>query len=556
MISISRDDIASRKQTALKRILILLGILCILLMNQTTTAGNGLFFKILATGIPDNLSITLCLNGKGPLSCQNYAVSALNLNISTTIPNHVYPSVGIKVNNPGYFLSGCTPISNGYCLFSASNTKPANIIINTTYTIAATSGANGTITPQGFIKINGGGSQQFTATPAANYGVHQWLLDGVPVQTAGSTYTLSNVTANHTVEVTFTQATLTPNISSLALSVHCPSGPTSGCVYSNPALTGSSRQITFTNHGTISANNVSVVSSGFPSGTSISSSTCSGTLRTMDSCIITITPGTVASSDCTSGIAPTSGSVMVTADEAVSTLVNVIVLSYSCIYQSGYLYSVNDETPNTGSIGGKVVTMSNQATENSPGIIWSANSLGNYDGGISIWGIDDTSTVSSPSPNASSTDPATNYPGQSNCNGASDGACNTKNINIYYSTIATPPPHLSSYAAGLCKATINDYSDWYLPAICEMGPDAGSLICTSPPLMHLEQNMVDNLPVLLDNCTGAMCLSGEYWSSTELSGNPVDIAWAECFTPNGGSTQCVEGKNETLGVRCSRALTF
>ena len=46
----------------------------------------------------------LCLNGKGPVTCQHYEVSALTLNIRTTIPNHTYPYAGIKITTPGYTL--------------------------------------------------------------------------------------------------------------------------------------------------------------------------------------------------------------------------------------------------------------------------------------------------------------------------------------------------------------------------------------------------------------------------------------------------------------------
>jgi hypothetical protein len=79
-----------------------------------------------ASGAPNNANITLCLNGKGALSCQNFTVSALNLRIYTTIPNHTYSFAGIKINSPGYTLAilgnDCEPSPNGYCLFSVSNT--------------------------------------------------------------------------------------------------------------------------------------------------------------------------------------------------------------------------------------------------------------------------------------------------------------------------------------------------------------------------------------------------------------------------------------------------
>lgn len=537
-------------QITLKRILFLLITLCALLLNQTAIASNGLFFNIAATGSPTNLNATLCLNGNGVISCQNYAISAANLSIKTTLPNHVYTAAGIKMT--GQSLTGCTPISNGYCLFSVSDITSANITINGNVTnpvITASSGLNGTITPNGSVTVNKGGSQLFTATPTANYGVNQWLLDGVPVQSGGSTYTLSNITSNHTIKVTFAQATLTSNIDPLALSVNCPTA-TAGCVHTNIALTGKARQITLTNNGSIAATNMSIVPSGFPPGTTISSSTCTNMLLPNASCVITISPGTLATSNCTTGTAP-DGFITVKADDAIENQVKVWVLSYGCIYQDGYVYSVDDTTLETQSIGGKVAALVNQATENAPGIIWSADNSGSYDGGVSIWGIDDASTApNSPSPNAGSFSPATHYLGQLNCNGATDGSCNTNNIYIYYSTLLTPP--LSSYATGLCK---NMPGNWYLPSICEMGPDSAG-ICSVPPLTQLEQNMAENLSILIDGCSGPQCLADEHWSSTEGEGNPSEIAWSECFAPNGTSSQCLENKDELLGVRCSKALTY
>ncbi|OGT46410.1 MAG: hypothetical protein A3E83_06425 [Gammaproteobacteria bacterium RIFCSPHIGHO2_12_FULL_41_20] len=116
------------------RVLTLLGLLSFLLMSQAAIAASGLLFNIIAAGTPANISIILCLNGKGPLSCQNHTVSSLNLNISTTIPNRNYPFVGIKIITPGYTLTGCTPNNNGYCLFSISSATPTNVVVsNTSY---------------------------------------------------------------------------------------------------------------------------------------------------------------------------------------------------------------------------------------------------------------------------------------------------------------------------------------------------------------------------------------------------------------------------------------
>lgn len=71
------------------------------------------------------------------------------------------------------------------------------------FTINASAGAHGTIAPSGTQTVNEGSSITFTATPQPGYLVYQWLLDGNLVQTGGTSFTLSNITANHTVQVSF-----------------------------------------------------------------------------------------------------------------------------------------------------------------------------------------------------------------------------------------------------------------------------------------------------------------------------------------------------------------
>lgn len=105
----------------------LLLILCCIWGN--CYAGPGLFFEISETEATDPFDIKLALDGRGPLSCQNYTVSGLNLLINTTIPNHTYPFAGIKIDNPGYRVAGLSPLKNGYYLFSVSESSPANILI-------------------------------------------------------------------------------------------------------------------------------------------------------------------------------------------------------------------------------------------------------------------------------------------------------------------------------------------------------------------------------------------------------------------------------------------
>jgi len=71
------------------------------------------------------------------------------------------------------------------------------------YTITASAGAGGIIFPSGDVIVNQGASQTFTATPDQGKMTDQWLVNATTVQTGGNSYTVSNVQADATLEVTF-----------------------------------------------------------------------------------------------------------------------------------------------------------------------------------------------------------------------------------------------------------------------------------------------------------------------------------------------------------------
>lgn len=80
------------------------------------------------------------------------------------------------------------------------------------YTIDATAGPNGTISPSGSISVNHGENQYFTITPDAGYRVVDVLVDGISVG-AFTNYTFTNVTSNHTIFATFSPVTYIINAS-------------------------------------------------------------------------------------------------------------------------------------------------------------------------------------------------------------------------------------------------------------------------------------------------------------------------------------------------------
>jgi hypothetical protein len=111
--------------------------------------------------------------------------------------------------NPTSFLNVANTLTTDYVvvrpdtifqLIREANGLPVNPIV--TYSITASSDANGSISPSGTVAINQNDSQTFTFTPRAGFAVSTVSVDGVAAP-AGSSYAFINVTANHTISVTF-----------------------------------------------------------------------------------------------------------------------------------------------------------------------------------------------------------------------------------------------------------------------------------------------------------------------------------------------------------------
>ena len=105
---------------------------------------------------------------------------------------------------------------------TGNHTIAASFAINT-FTITATAGANGAITPSGAVTVGFGGSQAFTITPSTGYHVADVLVDGVSAG-AVTSYTFTNVTANHTIAASFAVDMLTIAASAGAGGAIDPSG--------------------------------------------------------------------------------------------------------------------------------------------------------------------------------------------------------------------------------------------------------------------------------------------------------------------------------------------
>jgi hypothetical protein len=372
---------------------------------------------------------------------------------------------------------------------------------------------------------------------AGEIGVHGKAQGGPDLCIGKNGFGCFRPTPNNSLSVTVSP--LNSSVTGLALSVNNSTPPFS-------ALTGTPRRITLTSgDGSVIGGVSFSFSPALPADASVvpANQSC-GDISPTNPCVIHITPGATPTS---------SSSIMTVTGNNIQPLsIPVDILTYGSVFQSGYVFAIDDSTPTTLSVGGKVAAQQNQAPLFPFGIIWSSN--GNYSckAGANNNYAPCTNYTFIPGIDENSTPPG-------GCAGNSDGACNTRVIVTYLdnNNLTTPgtPVTRSTYAAGLCTATINGYSDWYLPAICELGyyqpapntPNINSGCGT--PSSPILQNIASNLPssVLLS-------MQGPFWSSTEYSGEDTTFnnAWSNYFTTN---TQTHDGKENALGVRCVRAMT-
>ena len=117
----------------------------------------------------------------------------------------------------GYHIGSITdngsavPITNPYVIEEVTaKHKVAVTFAPDTLTITASATSGGSISPSGKVMVNNGANQVFTIAPKSGYHVEEVLVDGSPVKAATS-YTFTNVTADHTISASFAIDTLTVN---------------------------------------------------------------------------------------------------------------------------------------------------------------------------------------------------------------------------------------------------------------------------------------------------------------------------------------------------------
>ena len=107
----------------------------------------------------------------------------------------------------------------------ANHTVSVTFKVRVAYTITATAGTNGTISPAGSVEILQGWSQTYTIEPLLGCAITSVIVDGA-AQGAITSYTFSNVSANHTISATFSPIIYTITASAGTGGTISPSGTT------------------------------------------------------------------------------------------------------------------------------------------------------------------------------------------------------------------------------------------------------------------------------------------------------------------------------------------
>jgi hypothetical protein len=156
-------------------------------------------------GFTPTYTVTVTAGASGAISPSGTITVNSGANkVFTITPNTGYGVVTPVGGTCGGTLSGNTYTTKA---ITANCTVIAGFI--PTYTVAATAGTNGAISPSGTVTVNSGANKVFTITPNTGYGVVTPVGGTCGGTLTGNAYTTNPITANCTVAPAFVPMTST-----------------------------------------------------------------------------------------------------------------------------------------------------------------------------------------------------------------------------------------------------------------------------------------------------------------------------------------------------------
>lgn len=169
----------------------------------------------------DVFSITTSVSGNGTITPDSPSVEYGDSRTFTISPATGYHVADVTVDGVSQGAISSYTFNN----VTANHSISATFVIDS-FSISASVGDHGSISPSGQVSVDYSANQTFTITPATGYHVANVTVDGTS-QGAITSYTFSNVTAAHTISATFAIDTFTITASAGTHGSISPSGQVS-----------------------------------------------------------------------------------------------------------------------------------------------------------------------------------------------------------------------------------------------------------------------------------------------------------------------------------------
>ena len=173
-------------------------------ITNITVHGDYITFDFMGGGTKSNYNVFLPAYYGCMVTAQAGSTSPVNTggNFSFKVdklPSHSNAKIKVTANN-----IELTPSGNIYTISNIQADQIVRIedLAFNTFPIVVTSGANGTIDPEGTVQVNHGGMKTFEIRADNGYSIDKVTIDGVDMGDISS-YTFKNVLESHTLSATF-----------------------------------------------------------------------------------------------------------------------------------------------------------------------------------------------------------------------------------------------------------------------------------------------------------------------------------------------------------------